>query len=48
MTVKNIKDLDVLDICRICDGGGDIDEDALNKEMDDIVQEVLEIGRAHV
>ena len=41
MTVKNIKDLDVLDICRICDGGGDIDEDALNKEMDDIVQEVL-------
>ncbi len=41
MDTKNIKELDFLDICRICDGGGDIDEEALDREMAELVEEIL-------
>ena len=41
MEIKSIKELDFLDICRICDGGSDIDEDSLDQEMNDIVNEIM-------
>lgn len=41
MEGKSIKDLNLLDICRICDGGGDIDEDVLEQEMKEIVDEII-------
>ena len=41
MEIKSIKELDFLDICRICDGGSDIDQDALDQEMNEIFNELI-------
>lgn len=41
MASKSMKELNLLDICRICDGGGDIDEDLLDKDMKAIVDEII-------